>query len=106
MGSGSRADLANLKEQKHIPGPGNYHTINETVIIKRTAPAYGFGSSKRDESLENNKGAMVGPGAYELKSIIGLEGRKNSISPKLEDRFRERESRNMPGPASYNSSAT
>lgn len=106
MGSGSRADLANLKESKHLPGPGNYHTLNEASVVKRSAPAYGFGSSKRDESLEKKHAALVGPGAYELKSIIGLEGRKNSISPKLEDRFRERESRNMPGPASYNSSAT
>lgn len=49
---------------------------------------------------------MQGPGAYEIKSLIGFEGRKNSISPKLNQNFRERESRNIPGPGSYDNNST
>lgn len=76
--------------------------------MKRTAPAYGFGSSKRqDDSFERSrKSLQCGPGAYEIKSLIGLEGRKNSISPKLNDNFREKESRNIPGPGSYDNNTT
>lgn len=46
MGSGSRADIANLKEKGNLPGPGNYTSLDDT-FVKKNAPAYGFGSSIR-----------------------------------------------------------
>lgn len=83
-----------------MPGPGNYSVLDDS-FVKKSPPAYGFGSSKRDDSLEKSKAHLQGPGAYEIKPMFGNEGRKNSISPKLNENFRERESRNKPGPGSY-----
>lgn len=48
----------------------------------------------------------VGPGAYEIGSLIGSEGMKLTISPKIKDKHRERESRNIPGPGAYDVLAT
>ncbi|CDW84498.1 UNKNOWN [Stylonychia lemnae] len=100
IGTGSRADIANLKQKGPIPGPGNYQSLDES-FLKKTAPAYGFGSSKREESNEKSKTNILGPGAYDSRSFIGNEGRQNSISPKLDQGFKLRESRNLPGPGSY-----
>ena len=44
----------------------------------------------------------IGPGAYESKTYIGFEGRKNSLAPKLQETFTDNESRNHPGPCDYN----
>jgi len=70
-------------------------------LTKKTAPAYGFGTSKREDSAEKSKTTLLGPGAYESRSFVGNEGRKNSLSPKLDVNFKIRESRNLPGPGSY-----
>jgi hypothetical protein len=51
IGTGSRADLANLKEHKKKPGPGNYDSFDDS-LLKKSAPVYGFGTSKRVDSLE------------------------------------------------------
>ena len=40
VGSGSRSDLANIKQSKFVPGPGNY---SAAMIPKRNAPSFGFG---------------------------------------------------------------
>eukprot|EP00347_Sterkiella_histriomuscorum_P006966 403350761 len=105
MGSGLRSDIANLKEKNQLPGPGNYQSHDDT-FIKRSAPSYGFGSSIREDSLEKSRKSLQGPGAYETQSFIGFDGRKNSISPKLNENFRTRESRNIPGPGSYENNST
>jgi len=100
VGTGKRQDIAGLKHKQDMPGPGNYSVLDDSTV-KRNAPKYGFGTGKRDDSNEKSKTNLVGPGAYEIKLVIGAEGRKNSISPKLNDNFKERESRNKPGPGSY-----
>jgi hypothetical protein len=48
MGSGTRADLANLKEKINVPGPGNYSAADDSPL-KKAAPSYGFGTSKRED---------------------------------------------------------
>ena len=100
VGTGQREDIAGLKTKQYLPGPGNYSVLDDS-FVKRNAPKYGFGTGKRDDSNERSKTNLVGPGAYEIKPVIGAEGRKNSISPKLNENFRERESRNKPGPGTY-----
>lgn len=52
MGTGQRADIANFKEKLNHPGPGNYQTLDDS-FVKKAAPKYGFGSSKRED--ENSK---------------------------------------------------
>lgn len=102
VGTGKRSDLANLKEREHIPGPGNYQTLDDS-FTKKAAPMYGFGTSKREDSLEKSRKTLpyVGPGSYDNKGLIGSEGRKNSISHKLNDNLGIKESRNLPGPGTY-----
>jgi hypothetical protein len=62
MGTGLRSDIANLKEHSKLPGPGNYHSLDDS-FVKKAAPAYGFGSSKRSD-MESRK-YLQGPGAYQ-----------------------------------------
>lgn len=104
MGSGQRADLANLKEKLNVPGPGNYQALDDS-FTKKNAPKYGFGTSKREEIIDKKQN-LTGPGAYETIAYIGNEGKKNSISPKLRDNFKEKESRNHPGPGQYEFTAS
>ena len=52
MGTGKRPDIANIKEKNNIPGPGNYSTMDDSVM-KKTAPKFGFGTSKRDGSTDS-----------------------------------------------------
>ena len=47
------------------------------------------------------KNLGIGPGSYEATNILGKEGLHNTISIKLNDNFIEKESRNRPGPGSY-----
>ena len=82
------------------PGPGNYSSLDES-FTKKTAPKYGFGTGSREELVNSKNPTKVGPGAYEISPFIGKEGKSSSISPKLNDIFQEKESRNKPGPGSY-----
>ena len=51
------------------PGPGNYAS---SLVDKRNAPKFGFGSQKRDQSPGMNS-TFPGPGEYKLNGIIGCE---------------------------------
>lgn len=48
----------------------------------------------------------VGPGAYTIHEYLGKEGAHSTIAAKLNDNFQEKESRNKPGPGSYDHSHT
>lgn len=62
-----------------------------------------FGTQGRNKMLQKLSTTLdsVGPGSYDLRTLMGEEGRKNSISPKCILDFRDKESRNMPGPGYY-----
>ena len=51
IGTGGRADIANIKETSKLPGPGNYEGNNES-FTKKSAPNYGFGTSNRENTIE------------------------------------------------------
>jgi len=84
-----------MKMKREIPGPGNYNTLDDSM--RKSVPNVKIGTESRDNSLEKSL-PNIGPGAYELPSFIGREGIKASISPKVSDKYMERESRNRPGP--------
>ena len=86
MGSGDRADLANLKEAMKKPGPGNYESLDDS-FTKKNAPKYGFGTGSREDLATTKNAYKVGPGQYELSPIIGKEGKALTISPKLNENF-------------------
>lgn len=104
MGTGKRPDIASEKNKHNIPGPGNYQAVDDSPL-KKAAPKYGFGTSKREDS-PGPKGVNVGPGAYELKPMIGKEGTQISISPKLNSTLMDKDSRNKPGPGTYEFTTT
>lgn len=82
-----------------MPGPGQYSSFDHTNL--KSAPKYGFGTSQKEGIVDSKKLKNVGPGSYDLNQIMGTEGNKTSISPKLNDKLFEKESRNIPGPGAY-----
>jgi len=94
MGSGLRPDLAG--KQNNVPGPGNY-AGNFSATLKEN-PKFGFGTSKRDDSPSRN--VAPGPGTYDSKTVVGMEGPKSSMGVRPVDTSMK-ESRNKPGPGTY-----
>ena len=66
--------------------------------MKRSAPRYGFGTEKRPELGRGGKNASPSPGAYEPKKVIGEEGTKKTLSPKLSVDYKAKNDRLVPGP--------
>ena len=91
------------KTQILVPGPGTYESSRGSHIVKTAAPKYGFGTSQRAASSMAGKSRNVslhsqhsegspGPGQYELRSIIGNEGPKSSLSYRFKSDAEMRES--------------
>lgn len=101
FGTGKRLSLGN---ETFIPGPGNYFNLSDS-FTKIKSPMYGFGSSVRQSIEVRNSNTKLGPGAYDLPQVIGKEGTRNSLSPKLKDlREPSYRARNLPGPGQYDTS--
>lgn len=100
MGSGNRMEIGGGKESKFKPGPGNYHTDKD---LKASAPKYGFGSSQRPAQGQSDKNKTPAPGDYQIKGLIGNDGVSKSMSPKLVDRYAEKQAKQLPGPGQYES---
>ncbi len=85
IGTAQRFGPNRLKEFKHMPGPANYNTSSAASLLNRQSPSYRIGSAQRYGSSGGRSGspAMVGPGAYEAKKVIGEEGKKFSMSWKM-----------------------
>ena len=62
-----------------VPGPGNY---GSTLIDKRNAPKFGFGSSTREGTKDMNV-TFPGPGSYKLGTVIGKDGPGIQMHSKL-----------------------
>lgn len=62
------------------PGPNQYGA-DAKKNVQRAAPCYGFGTSKRPQSVHVRK--QPGPGAYELKGITGSESQGRSLGQRL-----------------------
>lgn len=69
MGSKSAADL---------PGPNVYDSNSKRFVLK-SAPAFGFGTSKRPQSSSTTKNQVPGPGNYQLKTIVGSESQGQTL---------------------------
>lgn len=69
--------------------------------MNRTAPSYGFGTSKRPQS-HNSRTTAPGPGAYAIKGLVGSESGGKTLGLKLKQNI----SSNMfvPGPGTYHAS--
>ena len=66
--------------------------------MKKSAPRYGFGTERRPEIARAGKNASPSPGAYEMKTVMGAEATKKSMSPKLSVDYKAKNDRLVPGP--------
>lgn len=77
FGTDSRKGMGNSKAA-FTPGPNAYRADSKQPV-QRSAPAFGFGTSKRPQSV-NVKKQAPGPGQYELKGIIGSESQGRTLA--------------------------
>lgn len=69
-GHDRRSGMEN-KATKIVPGPNRYD-VNGSRSMMKTAPSYGFGTSRRPQS-HNTRTTAPGPGAYAIKGLVGSE---------------------------------
>ena len=79
------------------PGPNAYRGDAKSTI-QRSAPAFGFGTSKRPQSVDVRKKAP-GPGTYQLKGITGTESQGRTLAQRLT--HSKTSSSFNPGPGQY-----
>lgn len=95
FGTGTRSALENSSAS--FPGPLE-HSPDYTVI-KNSSPQFGFGSKQREPLAAKNNNP--GPGNYALGSIVGTEGRHQSMHSLIKlDPF-TKENLGNPGPGNY-----
>jgi len=97
IGTGSRIAIGGGKEALSKPGPGNYESNTNT---KKNAPKYGFGSMTRPNIVRGNSTSPA-PGSYNHRTLIGADGPSKTLSPKLTDKYAEKQARQQPGPGQY-----
>lgn len=77
IGTSRRDDDIKKAVRVGSPGPGAYRydsTIQHSAL-KSDAPKYGFGTADRNKGPGSiDKKLVPGPGAYNFKTIIGVEG--------------------------------
>ena len=83
-----------------VPGPGNYQS---SLVDKRSAPRFGFGSGGRN--VMGSVMANPGPGSYKPLEFVGKEGPGQSMHSKLQYKPIEQTGGKTPGPGAYDSSA-
>lgn len=64
-----------------VPASNKYNTHETARPVQRSAPKFGFGTSKRPQSSSGLR--APGPGAYEIKGIVGHETQGKSLGLKL-----------------------
>lgn len=74
---------------------------NQSDVLKKTAPRYGFGSERRPEIAKTGKFATPGAGTYNSKNITGKDGPSMTMSPLYHDKFKEKRDKLVPGPGNY-----
>lgn len=117
------------KTQAIIPGPGRYQPSTTDLMRSNYAPKYGFGSGGRPDlatgaptniatskrSLSDSKSTqsqspsrllVPGPGAYNIKQVVGNEGPKRSLAGRFKIDLAAKELNYKPGPNLYTPSTT
>ena len=82
IGTSQRDDDFKKAARVGSPGPGTYrydHTIAHSAL-KLDAPKYGFGTADKNKLNGVGENVSPGPGAYNHKLIVGVEGQKRSLS--------------------------
>lgn len=123
LDKGQREKLMN-KTQAFVPGPGRYQTNAPDLISRNDNPKYGFGTSMRadiaggpggginkrtmshDAGLDSTsavslKPLVPGPGAYDIRGVMGQEGPKRSLAGRFKIDLQAKELGYKPGPGQY-----
>ena len=87
---------------KNMPGPGA-HSPDYTAA-KSKSPRFTVGTSKRSNPSMLTK--TPGAGTYELKPMVGNEGRSVSMHSKIQFSPEKKEKANVPGPGNYSPDGT
>ena len=96
FGNEARQSMANTAT-KWCPGPNVYDADSKKNVM-RSAPAFGFGTSKRPQSQYTRMHAP-GPGQYPITSLVGTESQGKSLGQRL---TRGKTSNQFsPGPGAY-----
>jgi len=85
---------------KIVPGPNRYDMQNVSALLK-TAPSFGFGTSKRPQS-HNTRIVAPGPGAYAIKGLVGSGSTGKTLGLKLKANISS--AAYVPGPGTYHAS--
>ena len=117
---GDKTQLLN-KTQAIVPGPGQYQPTSAELIIKNDNPKYGFGTSIRadiggrtggnihskrnlsetGDSIATYNPLVPGPGAYDIKGVVGNDGPKRSLAGRFTIDLTAKELNFKPGPGAY-----
>lgn len=94
FGTDSRKGLSSAVNS---PGPNAYRADSKAPVQK-SAPAFGFGTSKRPQTASAGQ-MKPGPGAYDIRGIVGTESQGRTLASKLKSSATEKSS--VPGPGQY-----
>jgi hypothetical protein len=81
------------------PGPGNYNTLD--IDTKKKMPSYKFGTGERVDLAKKSLYKDVGPGLYNSKEYFGTEVSGGTMGAKIDSGLVPKDSRNKPGPGTY-----
>ncbi len=101
IGTSQRDDDIKRAQRAGSPGPGTYRydtTISHSAL-KQDAPKFGFGTADRNKMMGVGRNMSPGPGAYNHKDVIGVEGQKRSLTARRPDSAPSFKSN--PGPGQY-----
>ena len=98
VGKASRSPAVN-KSLLGVPGPGNYQS---SLVDKRSAPRFGFGSGGR--AVVGSVMTNPGPGSYQALEFVGKEAPSPSVHAKLSYKPIEQTGGKTPGPGAYDAS--
>ena len=110
FGKEKRDNLELNRTALENPGPGTYSFYSEKTCS--SSPKWSFGSNNRNNNNKNNKDKpnnkhIPGPGAYNIYSYIGKEGKKYSFGKDIYnhsdafDELMQKKTLNYPNSATY-----
>lgn len=98
-GHDKRSSMENTNA-KSVPGP-NVYDLNTSRTMLKSAPAFGFGTSRRPQS-HNARQWVPGPGAYDVKGKVGTESTGKSLGMRIKQASTSQYFN--PGPGAYHAS--
>lgn len=97
FGTSKRPGIYNERNAKAFPSPDNYQQ-DASKIMRRSAQ-YSFGGQSQRARISGT--LAPGPGAYDIKQLVGNESPAKTLHSKLSPAFEKPGANKFPGPGSY-----